>query len=398
MAFGVTQQGFIMPTIEELRLEIYSAFRSRLGSDIKLIPETLSGALAEVYIERQNEVWGALERNYYSRFIATADGVSLDHAAWPIIRRGEISAVTQVTITGTASSIIPIGTIFETADGREYQTSEAIQIEVGGSGSGSVFAVVAGPGGNTESGSITIIPTPVPGLDTVTNPSAAAGGSTIENDADFRLRVRSERLSGNNSSIVAIENRILAVANVVSARVFENVTDETDSNNLQPHSIEAVVIGGANREIAEAIAQSKAGGIATNGPEVVDIVAANMQTIRIRFSRGESVPIFVNIDIETNTDYDNASDNVIKDRVLQYIGGVTPGGVAYDGLGLGQTVYAWRAVGAIFVDNQNRIPGIENVTATLGLVSIAAADQSSLTATVRQEFTSSFDNIGITKS
>ena len=77
------------------------------------------------------------------------------------------------------------------------------------------------------------------------------------------------------------------VANVESASGYENDTDMTDSRGLPPHSIEIIVEGGDNYEIAGAILRRKAGGIQTYGNVEVPVPGNYGDAIMVRFNRPE---------------------------------------------------------------------------------------------------------------
>ena len=65
----------------------------------------------------------------------------------------------------------------------------------------------------------------------------------------------------------------------------ENDTDETNASGLPPHSIELVVYGGLDEEIAKAIHRRKGAGIQTYGNVTVPVVDAAGNIKNISFSR-----------------------------------------------------------------------------------------------------------------
>lgn len=93
--------------------------------------------------------------------------------------------------TGTSGIVnIPIGTLISTEDGLQFQTTEVAQIADGNNDSGStdVQAMKAGSLYNVGASTITIIVSPLSGVDTVTNASATSGGLDEETDAAFLER------------------------------------------------------------------------------------------------------------------------------------------------------------------------------------------------------------------
>lgn len=72
---------------------------------------------------------------------------------------------------------------------------------------------------------------------------------------------------------------------VTAAQVYENRTNETDEAGRPPHSIEAVVDGGSNSDIAEQILATSAGGITTYGSVSVDVPGEDDDVIEVCFNR-----------------------------------------------------------------------------------------------------------------
>jgi hypothetical protein len=88
----------------------------------------------------------------------------------------------------------------------------------------------------------------------------------VETDAALRFR-RLQALSALGSGTLAsIRAKLLTdVDGVTSVFGYENVTDATDVAGRPPHSIEIVVAGGTDLDIAKAIHSKRAAGVATYG-------------------------------------------------------------------------------------------------------------------------------------
>jgi len=113
-------------------------------------------------------------------------------------------------------------------------------------------------------------------------------------------------LAGTVSAIAGIEG-------VLRYRVFENKTDSTDSDGFPRHSISAVVEGGDDTVIAQAIHDNKSIGCSTNGTTSVNITDPNDSiTTAISFYRPTPVPIFVTINIHPLTGYSSDTIALIK--------------------------------------------------------------------------------------
>jgi len=134
---------------------------------------------------------------------------------------------------------------------------------------------------------------------------SATVGRDIETDPDFRLRREALLRISGSATVEAIRSAVLNTLNVLQAFVFENDTDVVDGNGLPPHSVEVVVSGADDTEIAQTIFDTKAAGIATHrdpGPNGRTIAIIDSQAIShdINFSRETKIQMFVEVDVTVN--------------------------------------------------------------------------------------------------
>ena len=106
----------------------------------------------------------------------------------------------------------------------------------------------------------------IPGLTSVENLLDPAYGRKQETDIELRQSYLAKSALRSNTMIGSILAEILTnLSGVESASGYENPTNATDARGLPPHSIEIIVEGGSEEEIASAILNRKAGGIQTFG-------------------------------------------------------------------------------------------------------------------------------------
>lgn len=187
---------------------------------------------------------------------------------------------------------------------------------------------------NTPAGSVTMIVNPesVPGVISVTNDADIIGGRERENDQEYRQRYYDSVDYSGGVNADAIRAALLQdVSGIYTAYVYENDTDiYDDTYNLPPHSIEAVVYGGLDEEIAKVIYDRKAGGIQTTGKESVSILTTSKQEIAIQYSRPELVPVYIQItNLITNSNFEGP-DTIVQ-ALMNYIGGSANGRPGYRG-------------------------------------------------------------------
>jgi hypothetical protein len=135
-------------------------------------------------------------------------------------------------------------------------------------------------------GIVTKIVNNISGLDSVVNLLEPVYGRVEETDIELRQSYIAKSALRSNTMIDSIVSELLNnVSYIESASGYENDTDETNAYGLPPHSIEIVVEGGDNSEIASAILNRKAGGIQTYGSIEVDVPGLYGESIPIRFNR-----------------------------------------------------------------------------------------------------------------
>lgn len=169
-----------------------------------------------------------------------------------------------------------------------------------------VQAIETGPIG-AAAGTLTDIRTPVSGWNAAINLADVTAGSNIESDPALRAR-RDAELAGQSSSspdgIYAAVSRVNAGSTDPShqpptaVRVFYNDTDYTDADGLPPHSVEVLVRGGTDQDIAEAVFASVAAGTRTYGNQTSTVVDSEGVSQTVRWSRPEEVEIYVDMTIK----------------------------------------------------------------------------------------------------
>lgn len=162
--------------------------------------------------------------------------------------------------------------------------------------------------------------TPVFGWLSVDNEVTAERGSAYETDEELRERFRvSKALRANNMS-ESLYAQLIELEDVVSLRIYENMTDIPDVLGLPAHSYMVVIRGGTDSSIGEAIWNNKPHGIATHG--TTSVVVRDSQNLErtVKFSRAVEVPVYVKIEIErTDATFSNESIEEIREAVVNYI-------------------------------------------------------------------------------
>lgn len=138
------------------------------------------------------------------------------------------------------------------------------------------------------------IVTQVDGWTAVYNLQPGVAGRLAENAAELRARYPTGLFRLGAATLPSIAPNVRdRVAGVRTVKVFMNNTDEPDALGRPPHSIHAVVDGGLDDEVADALFQVVAAGIDMHGQQSVVIKDADGADQRIRFDRPELVYVWV---------------------------------------------------------------------------------------------------------
>lgn len=191
--------------------------------------------------------------------------------------------------------------------------------------------------------SVTQISTAVSGLKAVTNLEDYVKGRSLATDSELRKDFVDKIFIRSRTMLESIRSAILANCNgVESVSGFENDTNEWDYNGCcrAPHSVEMVVIGGDEKEIAKQIFATKAAGIHTSHCDGLEVTEENKdygkeivveddfgKPVVIRFSRPVPMKYQFNITVDAATNEVPAPNTfeLIKEIVFDSVNSLKPG-------------------------------------------------------------------------
>jgi uncharacterized phage protein gp47/JayE len=362
--WGLTPLGFRRPEYADILDAWELRARELFGDGANLTVRSPLGMFIRIFAWFGGLVWQVLEDVYNSRFIDTAVGASLYNLGrfiglqlLPAQR-----AAGSLLVTGTPGTVVPVGWLAANTEGAHYTVLTRGVIGADGTVLVPARAVLAGPEGAAEENTITQIVNPaIPsGIESVTNPGAFTGGRDRETDEEFRDRYyRSVDFAGGVNIDAIVSEVLQNTPGVLSAIGFENCTDFTDANGLPPHSIELIVYGGQDADVAAAIFRRKAAGIQTYGDVVGIALGANSLTYEIRFNRPSPTPVWIkvwDVDVDLSLFPPNGRE-LILNALWGYIGGT-----GVQGLAIGQTVYYKRLPAVVY-----SVPGVLNFEMTVSM-------------------------------
>ena len=158
--FGWLRSGFIRKTLWDIRANLYNTLRDKWkdrlapGVDLDLSDDSLPAMLLQVIAIEASILWQATESVFYSRFVGTARGKSLDYLGQRLMlpRRKEKKATGTFKATGSPGTVIAAGEIATAFDGTEFEVTTDRTIPDSGVIDIRLQARKAGAGGNRAGG------------------------------------------------------------------------------------------------------------------------------------------------------------------------------------------------------------------------------------------------------
>ena len=211
--------------------------------------------------------------------------LSMKAEEYGVVRKAATTAIGKIIVSGKARARIIKGSLFATAGGIKFYTTEDAEVGTDGTVEISVIAGSAGTSGNVGAGTINQIPMSIPNIASVSNTAATYNGFEEENDAEllqrYLLKVRTPATSGNKYHY---QQWALSVDGVGQCKVLPLWNG--------PGTVKIIIINSNN---------------ATASQETIDAVAGYIETVRpigATVTVTSPTPLAVNItaDIEGTAD------------------------------------------------------------------------------------------------
>ena len=307
MAFGVDETGFTLKRLSD----IITSLQDRLnmiadpdtGELLDLDLSDVNDPVSQIFLPIADDLaasWELLQVCYNQFDPSKATGAALRGMVQlnGITANPATFSTVQLTLTGTAGTLIPAGQeVSDAQQNNKWTTQAAVTLDGGGSGSTQAIAQEVGPV-VALAGTVNTILTPVSGWTAVTNPADAVLGQDNEDIEVLRLRRDRSTETPSVAPVEAIYGALADLDGVQFVRVYVNNTLATDSNGIPAKSVAAVIQGGTDQDIAETLFLRTAAGAAYYGDTTFTVTDLQGFDYEIRWIRPTLIDIYIQIDIE----------------------------------------------------------------------------------------------------
>lgn len=325
-SWGLTKNGFIAPTYEEVLDSVEDDFISKFGDDIVLTSNSNFGIIARLIAWRETLMIQELQQNYYAAFISTATDTSLDRVGsnMGVGRKVAQPAFATIEVTTDGQYLVETGETFETDDGYVFDLIKDItttqQPDGTWKGTGIVQSEENGSMNNVAANKITMESNPDDNVLSITNPEPAGGGQDYEDDETYRARLLEENAAKPGPTAWGMKSALMELPGVRDVNPVENDKADADKWGNPPYSVHIYVLGGDDNEIAHTIVNHEAAGITLVGSKAIDVQDATGNKRTVHFDHAIDKPIYVKVKVNVNENWnDDEGADDIKTAVADYI-------------------------------------------------------------------------------
>lgn len=326
MSNFVDSTGLNLETLTDIVTQLEDGMKAIYGSDINIDANSPDGQMINLFAQTKADLLEVISQVYSSFDPDQASGSVLDQriSINGIKRRGATYTRTNVVVT-TDRAVTLLGkdtstTPFTISDGSgtQFVLEQTATLTTGANTL--IFSAANAGNVQTLTNTLTTIVTITLGVLSVNNPSSVLSqGVDEETDTAVKLRRRNSvslpSVGALNSTLAAL----LALDAVTDAVVYENTTAVTDADSIPPHSIWAIVEGGTNAAIAQAIYNKRNAGAGMKGAVQVTITQANNVPFVVKFDRPVYENLYVALTIQSKDPAHTIDDTFLKQQIFENI-------------------------------------------------------------------------------
>jgi uncharacterized phage protein gp47/JayE len=288
----------------------FLGFRGIYGADINVDPNTPDGQLINLLAQAGVDVRELIVQVYNSMDPDQAIGPNLDLrcAINGVVRKPGTRSTQLVTVTvSQALTLAGLDTspdnpfTISDSSGNQFQLVTTAVFGAAGSQNltfqaATIGAVIVAPNTLTNIVTVTL------GVTSVTNGVLAGTiGTNEESDAALRIRRAKSVALPSKGFANGLRAGLLAINDVTSVLVLENITNAVDANGIPGHSIWVVVAGGTDQAIAEVIYTLRGAGCGMKGGVSVNITQEDGTIFEVLFDRPTPEDLWIKVDVAAIT-------------------------------------------------------------------------------------------------
>lgn len=295
MSNTITANGISIETYEEIVSNIVNGSANSpgltqiYGSDINIASNSPDGQMVNIYALSKQDVLNLCVAIYNSFDPDQAIGTALDSIA-------QISGLTRKPGTYTEVVVDVVASDNINLNGLDTSTPFTVQ-----DATGNLFylidsdSLIVGTNSlnfrSAEIGYIQVlantITTPVTivsGVTSVNNPAVPyQTGENQETDSNFRIRRQASTSFPANGALEALYAGLNSLTGMTEAKVYENTTNAVDADGIPAHGIWAVVDGGEDEDIANAIYTYRCLGVPMKGAVTYDVTQVDSTLFTVQW-------------------------------------------------------------------------------------------------------------------
>lgn len=307
----VTDKGITVDSYDTVYARLVASFKQIYGNDVNLDSDTPDGQMLALFSKEIETVHQAVSFIVQMLDPYQAQAQWLDQCALyaGVIRNSaSYSYIDEAIINGTAKTNIPINSVL--IDGNKNKWVVTEQLTLNDLGSGRVKLRSSDVGDFTVKANEELtLSTIIIGVEKITANSDSYGGADEETDAQLLKRFMLSHSINNYDDRSGVKAAVSSLTGVTKCEVYENYTGSTDEKGVPAHSINVVVLGGDDEDVALTIAKKKIGGCGLFGSLEKSVLVRNVNRT-IYYDRPTKKPISVSMILgryKTFSDIDTAS-------------------------------------------------------------------------------------------
>lgn len=323
---NITNTGYEIKSKQEIRESVQSLWREAFGPNINLDVETPQGQITEIMTDLLYQIEVSRQDDFNARDVYKAVGMQLDIIGREIgaPRKDAIPTQLVVSISGQTGYTIPAGTLFNmVSDVSQIFRNDSDIVVDASPKQATLIAIDSNVYGGIQAGD---------GLQTVTYfqqisnilVTSVVAGQVAEDDTAYRSRLIYIKDSGIDD-IANLRTKLIAVPNVLDAKVYQNNSLATDANGIPPHCIEVVVLGGDEADIGRVCLENVTMGTPTylnpNGGESITVIDSQDYPQQYNITRPTAVTFDVTVEYAAKPKQvvSRQDEADMKARVEQYL-------------------------------------------------------------------------------